>query len=108
MQKSGAVLIVDDDLDVLRAARIALAAEFTTVVTAASVGAIEKELPADLDVVVLDMNYAVGQHSGQVGLAALARLRERDPALSIVLMTAFGSVALAVEALKHGAVDFVL
>jgi len=108
MQKFGAALIVDDDLDVLRAARIALAGEFTSVVTAASVGALEHEPPAQLEVVLLDMNFAVGQHTGQVGLAALAKLRDRDPALSVVLMTAFGSVALAVEALKHGAVDFVL
>jgi len=108
MQKFGAALIVDDDLDVLRAARIALAAEFDSVVAATSPACLEKELPGDLDVVLLDMNYAVGQHTGQVGLTALARLRERDPALSVVLMTAFGSVALAVESLKHGAVDFVL
>jgi DNA-binding NtrC family response regulator len=108
MQKFGAALIVDDDLDVLRAARIALAGEFESVTSVASIGAVEKALHPALDVVLLDMNFAAGQYSGQVGLAALARLRELDPALSVVLMTAFGSVALAVEALKHGAVDFVL
>lgn len=108
MPKSAAVLIVDDDLDVLRAARIALAGEFGPITTAASLGAIDKEMHPDLDVVLLDMNFAAGQYRGQVGLSALAQLRERDPALSVVLMTAFGSVALAVQALKQGAVDFVL
>ena len=54
------------------------------------------------------MNFALGQHSGRDGLNALARLRVMDPALSVVLMTAYGSVTLAVEALKQGAVDFVL
>lgn len=108
MQKFAAALIVDDDPDVLRAARVALAGEFESVVTAASIGVVEQELRPELEVVLLDMNFAVGQFSGQVGLTALQRLRARDPALSVVLMTAFGSVALAVEALKHGAVDFVL
>ena len=60
------------------------------------------------DVVLLDMNFALGQHSGREGLNALARLRVMDPCVSVVLMTAYGSVTLAVEALKQGAVDFVL
>ena len=81
MQKYAAALIVDDDLDVLRAARIALAAEFESVVTVASIGAVDQGCTR-LDVVLLDMNFAAGQHSGQVGLSALAQLRERDPALT--------------------------
>ena len=60
------------------------------------------------DAVLLDMNFAMGQNSGRDGLNALARIRGLDPALSVVLMTAYGNVTLAVEALKAGAVDFVL
>lgn len=108
MQKFSAALIVDDDLDVLRAARIALASEFDSIVTAASIGALEKSLRPCLDAVLLDMNFAAGQYTGKVGLTALARIHEQDASLSVVLMTAYGSVSLAVDALKQGAVDFVL
>jgi DNA-binding NtrC family response regulator len=58
--------------------------------------------------VLLDMNFAAGARSGAEGLDVLARLQAVDPALSVVLMTTYGGVALAVEALKHGAVDFIL
>jgi DNA-binding NtrC family response regulator len=54
------------------------------------------------------MNFAAGARGGREGLDALARLQAADPALSVVLMTTYGGVALAVEALKRGAVDFVL
>ncbi len=71
--------------------------------------ALEELLQACLyDAVLLDMNFVVGERSGRAGLDALARIRAADPDLSVVLMTAFGGVTLAVEALKRGAADFVL
>ncbi len=54
------------------------------------------------------MNFRPGAHSGQEGLDWLDRLHRLDPNLSVVMMTAFGGVALAVETLKRGAVDFIL
>jgi DNA-binding NtrC family response regulator len=108
MPKFSAALIVDDDLDVLRAARVALADEFQTIITAASIGALEKSLRPGLDAVLLDMNFAAGQYTGKVGLTAMACVHGHDASLSVVLMTAYGSVGLAVEALKQGAVDFLL
>ena len=54
------------------------------------------------------MNFAAGQRYGREGLDALARIRELDGNLAVVLMTAYGGVSLAVEALKRGATDFVL
>jgi DNA-binding NtrC family response regulator len=104
----GKALIVEDDRDVQRAARVALAGHFAAISLAESAARIEQWLDAETDVVLLDMNFALGQHSGRDGLNALARIRAIEPALSVVLMTAYGSVALAVEALKQGAVDFVL
>jgi two-component system response regulator RegA len=101
-------LIVEDDKDVQRAARIALTAHFRSIVTLESPGKLLPAVNASVDVVLLDMNFVLGAHSGRDGLNALARLREADAALAVVLMTAFGSVALAVEALKQGASDFVL
>lgn len=101
-------MIVEDDRDVLHAARIALAPHFESIVAAEAPGRIESLLGPKVDVLLLDMNFAIGRASGRDGLNALARVQAFDPALSVVLMTAFGNVALAVEALKRGAADFVL
>lgn len=100
-------LVVDDDPDVLKAAAIALAAPDTVVRTAASPDGMGATVP-DCDAVLLDMNFALGARDGAEGLDALARLSAADPSLSVVLMTTYGGVALAVDALKRGAVDFVL
>lgn len=102
------VLIVEDDRDVQRAARIALAGQFSSITLIEAPARIEQSLDAETDVVLLDMNFSLGQNSGRDGLAALARIRALDSALSVVLMTAYGNVTLAVDALKLGAVDFVL
>ncbi len=97
-----ALLIVEDDADVRRAARIALAPAFGRIETAADANALEELLQACLyDAVLLDMNFVAGERSGRAGLDALARLRAADPDLAVVLMTAFGGVVLAVEALKR-------
>jgi two-component system response regulator RegA len=105
----GSVLVVDDDRDVLHAARLALAREVGRVETSTAADGLEDLLAADAyEAVLLDMNFALGDHSGRQGLDALERVRAFDPSLSVVLMTAFGGVSLAVEALKRGAVDFVL
>lgn len=60
------------------------------------------------DVVLLDMNFVPTQRNGEAGLDTLAHIQMIDPHLAVVLMTAYGSVALAVTALKRGAVDFLL
>ena len=105
----GPVLVVDDDRDVLHAARLALAREAARVETSVAIDALEDLLAADAyEAVLLDMNFALGDHSGRQGIDQLERIRVFDPNLSVVLMTAFGGVSLAVEALKRGAVDFVL
>jgi DNA-binding NtrC family response regulator len=106
---AGPVLVVDDDRDVLHAARLALAGGVERVETSLAAEGLETILKADAyEVVLLDMNFAIGDQSGQEGLSLLDRMRLFDPSLSIVLMTTFGGVSLAVEALKRGAVDFVL
>lgn len=102
-----ALLIIDDDTDVVKAAAAALARAADRVDTLGSPdGAAGK---AHLyDAVLLDMNFAAGARDGSAGLDTLDRLHEADPALSVVLMTTYGGVALAVQALKRGAADFVL
>jgi len=102
-----ALIIVDDDPDVVKAAAAALARAAERVDTAASPEGLAERAHL-YDAVLLDMNFAAGARDGSEGLDTLDRLHEADPALSVVLMTTYGGVALAVQALKRGAADFVL
>ncbi len=109
MDTVGAVLILDDDPDVLKAARVAIGPRATRVETLSAPGALAGALgPGDFEVLLLDMNFVLGDHSGRAGLDSLDQARACDPQLAVILMTAFGGVALAVEALKRGATDFIL
>ena len=103
----GAFLIVDDDPDVLKASAIALAREAERIDTALTPEGLADRAHL-YDAVLLDMNFAMGERDGAVGLDVLSHLQQTDPALSVVLMTTYGGVALAVQALKRGAADFVL
>jgi DNA-binding NtrC family response regulator len=105
----GPILIVDDDTDVLHAARLLLKPEAGRIDAAVTLVDVEDRLsPGDYDVVLLDMNFGLGRRGGDEGIDGLGRILAADPAVSVVLMTAFGGVALAVEALKRGAADFIL
>jgi DNA-binding NtrC family response regulator len=107
--RSAAVAVIDDDRDVLIAARLALAPIAGRIETGTSPAALADMIGrGPIDAVLLDMNFASGAHSGQEGLDWLARIHQLDRSISVVLMTAYGGVQIAVEALKRGAVDFVL
>lgn len=109
MNPPGAILIIEDDADVRRAARIALAPHFEKIELAASPDGLETTLAAQaFDVALVDMNFMAGERYGNQGLNALARIQAVDKSLAVVLMTAYGGVVLAVEALKRGAADFIL
>ena len=102
------LLIADDDGDVRRAARLALAA-IAQAREAASLDEMDAQLTATtFDAVLLDMNFGLGERNGKDGLDGLARIGRADPTLSVVLMTAYGAVSLAVESLKRGGADFLL
>jgi DNA-binding NtrC family response regulator len=108
MTTSGTALIVDDDADVALSARLLLRPLFREILVIDNPAAIPAMLAAhDPDVVLLDMNFARGQSSGEEGFKALAAIRARDPQAVVVIMTAYGGVNIAVEAMKHGASDFV-
>lgn len=103
------ILVVDDDADILTAARLLLKRHFSVVTTASR----PEQLPALLaedsfDVVLLDMNFGVGERSGREGLAWLTRVREVDPEAVVILITAYSAVETAVEAMRRGATDFVI
>jgi DNA-binding NtrC family response regulator len=93
---------------VLEALRLLLKHEGYLLDTADSPAAILQGLERrDYDVVLMDLNYARDTTSGQEGLDVLARIHAADASLPVVVMTAWGSVNLAVEAMRRGARDFV-
>lgn len=103
------ILVVDDNRNVLTALDLLLSREFSGVTCISKPGQILSELATvSYSAVLLDMNYAAGQNTGNEGLFWLKELMKADPELSVVMITAFGDIELAVSALKDGAVDFVL
>jgi DNA-binding NtrC family response regulator len=102
------LLVADDQPDVLEAVRLLGKAHGFEVRTATSPAAALAVCEAEpLDVCLLDLNYARDTTSGREGLDLLARIRELDPALPVVVMTAWGTIEGAVEAVRRGARDYV-
>lgn len=102
------ILIADDQPDVLEALRLMLKAEGYQIESASSPNAIVAALEArDFDVVLMDLNYTRDTTSGQEGLDLLGKIQAIDTILPVVVMTAWGSVELAVEAMRRGARDFI-
>lgn len=102
------ILLIEDDPAIAQAIALALrgvAAIDHIADPAALPTAAAPELYA---AALLDMNFHPGQRDGSAGLDAIDRLRAADPTLAIVMLTVFGGVAIAVEALKRGACDFLL
>lgn len=108
-KKTGKILIIDDDEDILQAARLFLKQHATIVHTESTPNSIPVLLKNETyDVIFLDMNFAKGATSGQEGFFWLDKILEIDPSAVVVLITAFGDVGMAVRAIKEGATDFVL
>jgi DNA-binding NtrC family response regulator len=102
------ILIADDQRDVLEALRILLKGEGYQTEAATSLAGIFNSLEKkEYALLLMDLNYARDTTSGQEGLSAIPRIRQIDNSLPIVVMTAWATVELAVEAMKRGARDFV-
>lgn len=102
------VLIADDQADVLEALRLLLKGEGYKIETASTPAAVIDALEErDYDVLLMDLNYARDTTSGQEGLDLLSRIQKLDSTLPVLVMTAWGSVDVAVEAMRRGARDFV-
>jgi DNA-binding NtrC family response regulator len=102
------ILIADDQPDVREALRLLLKGEGLETETVSSPAAVLAALDAgDYDVVLIDLNYARDTTSGAEGLDLLGRIQELEPTLPVIVMTAWGSVDIAVEAMRKGARDFV-
>jgi DNA-binding NtrC family response regulator len=102
------ILLADDQPDVIEALRLLLKPEGYITDTADSPGAALRALERrEYDLVLMDLNYARDTTSGQEGLDLLARIRSTDDTTPVIVMTAWGSVSLAVEAMRRGARDFI-
>ena len=102
------ILIADDQADVLKALRLLLKPEGYQVTEVASPAGVVAELRTrEFDVLLMDLNYARDTTSGREGLDLLPRVLELDSTLPVVVMTAYGSVEVAVEAMRRGARDFI-
>src|SRR5581483_4686391 len=102
------LLVADDQADVIEALRLLLKAEGYRIETATSPAQILAAIEAkDFDAVLMDLNYSRDTTSGAEGLDLLTRIQALDSLLPVIVMTAWGSVGLAVEAMRRGAADFV-
>src|SRR5262245_32887825 len=102
------ILVADDDADVLHALKLLLSGERYGVETASSpAGVMAAVESSDFDAALLDLNYARDTTSGREGMELVARLRALDPTLPVIVMTAWGSVEGAVEAVRSGARDYI-
>src|SRR5690606_33951178 len=103
------ILVLDDNKSVLSALEILLQFEYRNVQSLFNPNQLSS-FPnlEEIDIVLLDMNFSAGVNTGNEGLYWLREIKKRSPHCSVIMMTAYGAVDLAVRALKEGAADFVL
>jgi len=105
----GTLLIVDDNKSVNSALEMMLQYEVQKVITITSPKRIHEILDqTEIDIVLLDMNFQAGINLGNEGLFWMKEILKHDNDISVVMITAYGDVELAVKAIREGAVDFVL
>lgn len=103
------LLIIDDDEDVLLSAKLLLKKHYTHIITRNSPKQLNQLISTEnIDLVILDMNYRIGFNDGKEGMYWLEHIKSINPNMVVILMTAFGEVELAVNAIKKGAYDFIL
>lgn len=103
------ILIIDDDEDILFSARMLLKDYYKKIKTISDPKGISYLVNSGgYDLVLLDMNYSGSETSGKEGLRWLKEIRRQDPQAIVIMMTAFGTLDLAVQAIRQGATDFVV
>ncbi|MEM1321476.1 MAG: sigma-54 dependent transcriptional regulator [Bacteroidota bacterium] len=108
MKKEARILIVDDEEDILFTLRLFLKQHFTMVRTEHNPHHIPRLMRQErFDLILLDMNFRKGDTSSSDGLQWLRKVIELDPQATVIMITAYGDVKTAVEAVKAGATDFV-
>ncbi|MDA3616728.1 sigma-54-dependent transcriptional regulator [Polluticaenibacter yanchengensis] len=107
--KNASILVVDDDKDVLTAVHLLLKTEAKKVVTESNPENIRQLLHTqEFHLVLLDMNFKSPVHTGNEGFFWLNEIKRLKPAVEVIMITAYGSIDLAVRSLKEGASDFLL
>ena len=107
--KNASILVVDDDKDVLTAVRLLLKTEAKDVVTEKNPENLRWHLSKDnFDVILLDMNFTGSINTGNEGLFWLNEIQKLKSEASVIMITAYGDIDLAVRSLKDGAADFVV
>jgi DNA-binding NtrC family response regulator len=105
----GTLLIVDDNKSVISALEMMLQYEVEKIISISSPKRIYEVLSQnEIDIVLLDMNFQAGINSGNEGLFWMKEILKHDSNISVVMITAYGDVELAVRALREGAIDFIL
>jgi DNA-binding NtrC family response regulator len=107
--KNASILAIDDDPDVLTAVRLLLKTEVKEVVTEKNPEAIRSLLPKkEFDLILLDMNFNSTINTGNEGIFWLKKIKELANTTSVIMITAYGDIDLAVRSLKEGASDFII
>jgi DNA-binding NtrC family response regulator len=107
--QKGNILIVDDNKSILGTLEILLTPLFQSVTALSNPNLILSEIKKrEYNLVILDMNFKAGVNTGNEGIYWLGRIRETNPEISVVMITAYGDIDIAVKALKAGASDFIL
>ncbi|MEA3460538.1 MAG: sigma-54 dependent transcriptional regulator, partial [Bacteroidota bacterium] len=102
------ILVVDDNVQILESLRILLKEEFEAIDVITKPTRISEMLWRNsYDVIMLDMNFAMGETSGNEGIFWLNEIKKKDPLLPIILITAYAEIELAVRAIQEGATDFI-
>jgi len=105
----GTLLIVDDNKSVIGALEMMLQYEIEKIISINDPSRIHEKLRQnEIDMVLLDMNFMAGINSGNEGLFWMKEILKHDSNISVVMITAYGDVELAVKAIREGAVDFIL
>jgi len=107
--KNANILVIDDDTDVLTAVKLLLKTEAKEVVTEKNPELIQSLLGSKkFDIVLLDMNFKSSINTGNEGIFWLKKIKALDEDLSVIMITAYGDIDLAVRSLKEGAADFIV
>ncbi len=102
------ILIVDDNVQILESLRILLKDDFKEIDLVTKPSRLHEMLwRSTYDIVMLDMNFATGETSGNEGIFWLNEIKKTDPSLPVILITAYGDIELAVKAVRKGATDFI-
>jgi DNA-binding NtrC family response regulator len=108
MKYKANILIVDDNKEILFSLKIFLSNYFSHIKTISNPEQINDELrKASYDIVILDMNFSAAIKSGNEGLFWMKKILEKDKNISVVFITAYPGIELAVKAIKEGAIDFI-